>query len=246
MKKTIKMNTLIFGLLPLLTIAAKGDNLVDPKLTEEWKTVVKVDTSKSIPSDAIVLFDGQNFSQWQHVNGSDVKWTLSDNVMTVKPGTKAIQTKEKFCDMQLHIEWRSPEKVASRTGQHAGNSGVFIQGRYEVQVLNSYSNDTYANGQSGAIYKQTAPLVNATRPVMEWQSYDIIYTAPTFKENGALNTKAKVTVLHNGVVIQNNTEIKGATTYRGVPEYNAHGCEAIELQDHGSLVSYRNIWARKL
>lgn len=246
MKKITKISAFLFGIFPLFVIAANDDNLIDPKLTEEWKAVVKVDTSKSIPSDAIVLFDGKDFSQWQHADGSEVKWTLADQAMTVKPGTSGIQSKEKFCDMQLHIEWRSPEQIASRTGQNGGNSGVFIQGRYEVQVLNSYNNETYANGQAGAIYKQTAPLVNATRPVMEWQSYDIIFTAPTFKANGALNTKARVTVLHNGVVIQNNTEIDGATTYRGAPTYYAHGCEALELQDHGSLVSYRNIWARKL
>lgn len=246
MKKAIKISAFIFSIFPLLAFASNDDNLIDPTLTEEWKEVVKVDTATGIPSDAIVLFDGKNFDNWQHTDGKAVQWTLADNAMTVKPGTSAIQTKEKFCDMQLHIEWRSPEKIATRTGQSGGNSGVFIQKRYEVQVLNSYDNKTYANGQAGAIYKQYAPLVNATKPVMEWQTYDIIFKAPTFKANGGLDTKATVTVLHNGVVIQNNTEIDGATTYRGAPTYNAHGCASLELQDHGSLVSYRNIWARKL
>ncbi|MGJ8693733.1 MAG: 3-keto-disaccharide hydrolase [Thalassotalea sp.] len=229
-----------------LVFANKQDNLPDPKLTEVWQDLKRVDTSSGVPSDAIVLFDGHNLSQWQHNDGSEVKWTVADNVMTVKPGSKGIRTKESFCDMQLHIEWRSPEKVAGRTGQSDGNSGVFIQGRYEVQVLNSFDNETYANGQAGSVYKQSIPLVNASKPRLTWQTYDIIYQAPTFDDKGSVQTKANVTVLHNGVLIQNATEIQGPTTYRGKPAYKAHGCAPIHLQDHGSLVSYRNIWARKL
>lgn len=226
--------------------AFEDETKIDPKLTEEWKTVTKVDTSKNIPSDAVILFDGSSLEQWQDGEGKPVTWTLADQIMTVVPGAKGIKTKESFCDMQLHLEWRSPEQVKGKTGQHDGNSGVFIQGRYEIQVLNSYNNDTYANGQAGAIYKQYAPLVNATKPVMEWQSYDIIFTAPRFDATGKLISKARFTALHNGVLIQNNVEIEGSTTYKGQPKYQAHGCAPINLQDHGSLVSYRNIWARKL
>ena len=233
-------------LLSSISYALGSEAKIAPTLTEEWKKVIKVDTSKIIPSDAIVLFDGGSLGQWQDEDGKPVKWTLADHSMTVLPGSKGIKTKENFCDIQLHLEWRSPKQVEGKIGQHDGNSGIYIQGRYEIQILNSYNNETYANGQAGAIYKQYAPLVNATKPVMQWQTYDIIFTAPKFDLSGELTSKAKFTVLHNGVLIQNNVELEGGTTYVGQPKYQAHGCAPIHLQDHGSLVSYRNIWVRKL
>lgn len=227
-----------------LVVMAKQNDIVDPKHTEVWQKVNKVSTTGKVPSDAIVLFDGEDISHWQHGDGS-FKWTVSDGAMTVKPGKKGILTKENYCDMQLHIEWRSPEQQTGRVGQHDGNSGIYIQRRYEVQILNSYQNETYANGQAGAIYKQHIPLVNASKPRMQWQSYDIIFKAPVFKSNGKLESPAYITVLHNGVLIQNHQEILGGTTYKGTPSYKAHGCAPIYLQDHGSEVSYRNIWLRK-
>tara|TARA_R110000765_G_scaffold170687_2_gene275641 strand:+ start:5296 stop:6078 length:783 start_codon:yes stop_codon:yes gene_type:complete len=251
---------MIFGkyavLMILISFASsalsKGGDLTSPKLTEVWQPVKKIQTN-DVPSDAIVLFDGTNAGSWEHANGKligqPVKWDIENGVMTIAPRTKGpqnIRTKEKFCDMQLHIEWRIPNSLKNKQGQRDGNSGIFIQGRYEVQILNSYNNETYANGQAGAIYKQSIPLVNASKPVMEWQSYDIIYKAPKFDDKKALTEPAFITVLHNGVLIQNHTEILGSTVARGTPTYVAHGCEAITLQDHGSQVSFRNIWLRKL
>lgn len=226
--------------------AVQPELLPDPTLTEVWQKVDKVSFVKDVPSDAIVLFDGSDLEQWHHDKGQPAQWAVTDGEMTVKPGTKGIATKEIFCDVQLHIEWRSPMPIKNKTGQHDGNSGIYLQGRYEIQVLNSFNNDTYANGQAGSIYKQAIPLVNASKPPMQWQSYDIVFKAPTFNEQGKLAEHAYVTVLHNGVLIQNNTKILGSTTYRGEPAYKAHGCAPIYLQDHGSEVSYRNIWLRKL
>lgn len=236
---------MFFAIATTVNIQAQ-EHPLDPKTTEVWQSVKKVSVDQGIPSDAIVLFDGTNLDSWHHSKDNPVRWLLSDGSMTVVPGTKRISTKDSFCDVQLHIEWRSPKQVENRTGQHDGNSGIFIQGRYEVQVLNSFNNDTYANGQAGSIYKQSIPLVNASKAPMEWQSYDIIFKAPRFNENKELSEPAYVTVLHNGVLVQNHTKIHGGTRYIGKPEYKAHGCEPIRLQDHGSEVSYRNIWLRKL
>lgn len=219
-----------------------------PELTEQWEPEpAKVDPGENNapPSDAIVLFDGTDFSAWESANGEEVGWSIDGDIMTVQPKTGAIQTKQSFGDMQLHIEWRSPAKVEGK-GQGRGNSGVFLQKRYEVQVLDSYDNRTYSNGQAGSIYKQYMPLVNATRKPGEWQTYDIIYTAPVFDEDGNLQYPARVTVLHNGVLIQNNVPIKGSTSYTGLPEYKAHGKAPILLQDHNNPVSFRNIWVRPL
>ena len=154
-------------------------------------------------------------------------------------------TKQEFGDIQLHIEWRSPLKVESE-GQGRGNSGVFLQERYEVQVLDSYESRTYSNGQAGALYKQSIPLVNATRPNDQWETYDIIYSAPVFNKDGIKVKSAYITVIHNGVLIQNHQELLGTTVYIGFPENPVHGDGSIVLQDHGNLVSFRNIWLRKL
>lgn len=165
--------------------------------------------------------------------------------MTVVPGKKHIATKKKFGSIQLHVEWKTPEKTQG-DGQNNGNSGIFFQQRYELQVLGNYKNKTYANGQAGSIYKQSIPLVNASRPKEEWQVYDIIYMAPEFNEDGIKIKPAYITVFHNGVLVQNHTEIKGTTEYIGLPKNKAHGKAPLALQDHGNRVSYRNIWVREL
>lgn len=221
----------------------------DPVASELWSPVPpKVApgaTNSQAPSDAIVLFDGTDFSQWENAKGGKVDWTLEDGAMTVKRGTGMIKTKETFKDVQLHIEWRSPTELVGE-GQGRGNSGVFLMGMYEVQVLDSYSSSTYSNGQASSIYKQHIPLVNATKAPGEWQSYDIIFSAPVFGESGRALRPATVTVIHNGVLVQNHVSLLGPTEYKGVPVYNEHGEGPLTLQDHGNPVSFRNIWIRKL
>jgi hypothetical protein len=198
------------------------------------------------PSDAQILFNGDDASQWVHENGDEIKWRVSDEALTVVKETGNIYTRDGYGDCQLHIEFRTPVKVKG-DGQDRGNSGVFLQKRYEVQVLDSYDNRTYSNGQAGSIYKQHIPLVNACRKPGEWQTYDIIFIAPGFDNDGSLRSPGRITVLHNGVLIQNNVEIKGKTVYRGEPAYENHSPEEpLMLQDHGNPVSYRNIWIRKL
>ncbi|MGB3617868.1 MAG: DUF1080 domain-containing protein, partial [Catalinimonas sp.] len=157
-----------------------------------------------------------------------------------------IRTKEAFGDCQLHVEWRAPTVVKGE-GQGRGNSGVFLMGRYEIQVLDSYQNRTYANGQAASVYKQHPPLVNAARPPGQWQTYDIIFTAPRFNAEGRCVTPAHVTVLHNGVLVQHHVALLGPTEYVGLPFYRPHADKLpLELQDHGDLVSYRNVWVRAL
>ncbi len=221
----------------------------DPKVTELWEPkpakVNAMPILSEAPSDALVLFNGKDLSEWTSNDGRPAQWEVKDGVMTVVKGKGDIKTKRQFGDVQLHIEWRTPAIVESE-GQGRGNSGVFLQDRYELQVLDSYESVTYANGQAGSIYKQHIPLVNATRKPGEWQSYDIIYTAPRFSENGRMISPAYMTVLHNGVLIQNHAAIWGPTEFKGVPIYMAHGKGAIKLQDHSNPVSYRNIWVREL
>lgn len=232
----------------MVAFNATAQKKAKPEDTEVWEPVpAKVTPGKdnAAPSDAIVLFNGQNLSEWESANGEEAKWTVEDDAITVKAGTGDIRTKKKFNDFQLHIEWRSPSELKGE-GQGRGNSGIFLQERYEVQVLDSYSSKTYSNGQAGSIYKQSIPLVNATLPPGEWQTYDIIFTAPRFNEDGSVKSKARVTVLHNGVLVQNNYEIKGTTEYIGAPSYKAHDAAPIRLQDHGNPVSFRNIWLREL
>ncbi len=221
----------------------------DPKDTEVWEPeprVVTPGTMGSPPSDAIVLFNGQDLSEWTAA-GKDAPagWLVKDGAMTVVKGAGNIATKRSFGDCQLHIEFRTPAVVEGE-GQGRGNSGVFLQSRYEVQVLDSYQNRTYSNGQAGAIYKQSMPLVNACRPPGEWQTYDIFYTAPRFNADGIRIAAGRVTVVQNGVLIQNNTEIQGTTENIGMPKNMAHGKAPIELQDHSNPTSYRNIWIREL
>jgi hypothetical protein len=225
-----------------------------PEMTEYWTPQPRIVTpgaqaTSGAPSDAIVLFDGTDLSAWERVNGSPAGWTVHDGVVTVNKRTGDIRTKESFGSFQLHIEWCIPPMDASFTSQSRGNSGVYLQGKYEIQVMDSYNNETYVNGQAGSIYKQTPPLVNAMRAPGEWNVYDIIYTAPVFKEDGSYMYPPRVTVLHNGVLIQNNTEIQGTTEYIGLPKVSPHGDGKILLQSHGDPspgISYRNIWIRRL
>lgn len=197
------------------------------------------------PSDAIVLFNGKDLSQWSSKNGGPAKWEVKDGVINVTR-TGDIVSKEEFGDVQLHVEWATPSEVKGE-GQGRGNSGVFLQSRYEVQVLDSYQNKTYFHGQAGGVYKQYAPLVNACRKPGEWQTYDIIFHAPAFDDSGNVTKRATMTVLHNGVLIQDNVQVLGTTTHEGDPKYTRHPPKApIQLQDHGDAVRYRNIWVRPL
>ncbi len=221
--------------------------------TEVWFPVpVTVTTPiNGAPSDAIVLFDGKNLNQWRGVEGDAARWKVKNGVLTIAPNTGSIKTKDSFCDVQLHIEWMMPTKITDPNGkilegQARNNSGIFLQEQYELQVLDSFQNQTYANGQAGSIYKQSIPLVNASRAPGQWQTYDIIFSAPIFDAVEKLTKPARITVLHNGVLIQNNFEIQGATAWIGKPTYKAHGCAPLLLQDHGDPVSFRNIWIRKL
>lgn len=219
-----------------------------PEMTEVWEPeppVVTPGNGTAAPSDAMVLFDGTHTNEWAHKDGSPVKWKLEDGVLTVVGGTGDIFTHRSFADCQLHVEWRTPAAVNSE-GQGRGNSGVFLQSRYEVQVLDNYNNRTYSNGQAASIYKQYLPLVNACRPPGEWQTYDIIFSAPRFNEAGIRTAPAYLTVLHNGVLVQNHVPLHGTTEYRGLPQNEPHGALPIQLQDHGNSVSYRNIWVREL
>lgn len=235
------------------TPPAESPMKMKPEMTEIWepevKTVVPGKNVWDAPSDAIVLFDGKNLDQW--VSKRDPKkpapWKIvNGEYFEVVPGTGNIQTKMKFGDCQLHIEWSAPDVVESE-GQGRGNSGVFLQDRYEIQILDSYNNRTYANGQAASVYKDFPPLVNATKSPLEWNTYDIIYRAPRFKADGRLDSPAQVTVLHNGVLVQNNATINGLTLYIGLHNYaETHGEDVISLQDHGNKNQFRNIWLRKL
>jgi len=250
MKPNFKMNKSICTmLLAIMVYSISSAQITKPEASEVWKPEPKVvkpgKNDNNAPADAIVLFDGSSIDAWQHSDGSAVKWDVSDGVMTVAKGTGGIFTKDNFGDCQLHLEWRSPSVIEGE-GQGRGNSGVFFQNRYEVQVLDSYNNRTYSNGQAGSIYKQHMPLVNAMRPTGEWQTYDIIFKAPIFNKDGIKTSSGYLTVIHNGVVIQNHSEIKGTTEYIGFPKNEAHGDGPIQLQDHSNPVSYRNIWLRKL
>lgn len=250
MKTNIKSYFLLLATVAITFTSKSQNRSGDPALTEVWTPVPTIiqpgKTASDAPSDAIVLFNGKDFSSFTADQGKKVEWTLDNGSMTVKPGSGAIFTKQEFGDCQLHIEWRTPSVVKGE-GQGRGNSGIFLMGRYELQVLDNYKNVTYSNGQAGSIYKQLIPLVNACRQPGEWQSYDIIFTAPRFSSNGRLESPARITVIHNGVLVQNNATLWGATEFIGIPEYRPHKSkEPIMIQDHGDLVSFRNIWIREL
>ena len=230
-----------------------------PEDTEVWKPVPAVvtpgRTDLDAPSDAIILFGGKNEDAW--VSAEDhapARWDVHDGVLTVNKNAGNIETKRAFTNYQLHLEWREPVGIAG-TGQARGNSGVFLASTgpgddgYEIQILDSYDNATYVNGQAAAIYKQYPPLVNAMRKPGEWNVYDIVWTAPTFKADGSLDTPAYVTAFQNGVLVQDHVALLGPTLYIGKPQYKAHGSEPIKLQAHGdpsAPISFRNIWVRPL
>jgi hypothetical protein len=230
-----------------------------PEDTEVWTPVPRIvtpgRTDDAPPSDAIVLFDGRSLDQWVSVKDhGPAQWAVADGILTVNKGAGNIETKRSFGSYQLHLEWRIPAGITGE-GQARGNSGVFLASTgpgdagYELQVLDSYENKTYVNGQAASIYKQYPPLVNSMRKPGEWQTYDIIWTAPTFRDDGSVATPAYVTAFQNGVLVQNHVELKGETLYIGAPSYKRHGPAPIKLQAHGDPsppISFRNIWVRDL
>jgi hypothetical protein len=253
----LSVSVLIFS----ITVSAQKMNPADSAAkTEVWspvpKTVVPSVNGTNVPSDAIILFDGKNIDEWVSTNNikAAAKWKVEDGVLTVDKFTGNIQTKRSFIDYQLHLEWRVPSNITGE-GQARGNSGLFLASTgggdagYELQILDSYENKTYVNGQAASVYKQYPPLVNASRKPGEWQVYDVIWTAPRFNEDGSLKSPARITAFHNGVLVQNNTELKGETRWIGAPYYKKHGACPIKLQAHGDKsesLSFRNIWIREL
>ncbi len=232
-------------------LAYAADHPPEPKDTEQWTPVPPRVTPGAkpgaAPSDAIVLFDGRNLDAWKSAKAdAPAGWKVVNGEMVIAPGTGDIQTREKFGDVQLHVEWYTPRLPPDKVNQDRGNSGVFLQDVYEVQVLDTFENKTYVNGQAGSVYKQYPPLVNPGLPAEHWQTYDIVFTAPRFAADGALLSPARVTVLFNGVLVQNDVALKGGTTYIGAPIYQPHGDMPLRLQDHSHEVRYRNIWLRKL
>jgi hypothetical protein len=198
------------------------------------------------PSDAVVLFDGKNLSQWQSGGGGPAQWKVENGYVEIVKGKGTIATKQAFGDCQLHVEWAAPA-AATLEGQERGNSGVFLMGRYELQVLDSYQNKTYPDGQAASVYGQYPPLVNASRPPGQWQTYDIIFHRPRFDKQGKIARPARMTVLHNGVLVQDNVELTGPTAHKQQPPYKQHAEKLpLTLQDHGDPVRYRNIWLREL
>lgn len=242
-----------------LAATAQSAQQMKPEETEIWKPVPKVvtpgATCGAAPSDAIVLFDGKNMDQWLAVKDhSPAKWNVHDGVMTVNKAGGSIETRRRFKDYQLHIEWRIPVGITG-SGQARGNSGVFLASTgpgddgYELQVLDSYQNSTYVNGMAGSLYKQSIPLANAARKPGEWQTYDVVWTAPVFNADGSVKTPAYATVFWNGVLVNNHFELKGQTLYIGKPFYKKYDEAPIKLQAHGDKsepISFRNIWVREL
>ena len=253
----------IVGFAAVLSLAhagAQGSAPARPEDTEVWQPAPPVVTpppmeSNAGPSDAIRLFDGTSLDEWVNAkDGTPASWTVMDGRMVVDKATGNIETRRHFRNYQLHLEWRVPADVMG-TGQARSNSGVFLASTgggdrgYELQILDSYRNDTYVNGMAGSIYKQSPPLVNAARRPGEWQSYDVVWRAPTFEANGALTKPARVTVFFNGVLIQDDFELRGETVFVGTPSYTKHGDSAIKLQAHNdpsASPAFRNIWLRPL
>ncbi len=240
----------------LTACMTKPGGLPAPELSEVWTPVpprVLPGSRGGAPSDAVVLFDGKGLDAWRMASDPTrpAPWMLANGVMTVAPGSGPIATAESFMDFQLHVEWQVPAGLGGK-GQQRGNSGVFLGSTgtgsegYELQILACDDNPTYANGQAASIYKQHSPLANACAPAGQWQSYDVVWTAPRFRADGTLLSAARVTVLHNGVLVQNNVALAGETVYQGAPSYRAHGALPVKLQDHGDAVNFRTIWLRPL
>ncbi len=257
MKNTLLSLLLLTGS-TLTSYAQKTDwskkNWSKPEATEFWDVkppiVTPAQKPGDAPSDAMVLFNGTTMNQWvMSKDGSPANWNLKDGAMTVKLNTGDIQTKEQFGSCQLHVEFKIPADSKNSADPHnAGNSGVFLQERYEVQIFDSYQDEVplYSNGQCGSLYKQAIPLANACSRPGEWNTYDIFYTEPSFHPNGAVNVPAYITVVHNGILVLNHFQIQGPIAYIGVPKYEPHSKASLKLQGHGSEVSFRNIWIRPL
>lgn len=258
----MKIRTLNFLLLPIFAYCMASnaqETNAKPEDTEVWQPVPKVVTPgtncSGAPSDAIILFDGKNEDEWVSAQDhSPAKWTVADGLLTVNKSAGNIETKRSFRNYQLHIEWKIPANITG-SGQARGNSGVFLASTgpgddgYELQVLDAYNNSTYVNGMAGSIYKQAIPLVNPARKPGEWEVYDVVWTAPTFNDDGSLKTPASVTAFFNGVLVQNHFELKGQTLYIGKPFYKKYDAAPIKLQAHGDKsepISFRNIWVREL
>ena len=249
MKSIAILTFIVLSISNTLYAQEDEERKIPPFATEVYVDVPKVTPGKGDlpPSDAIVLFDGSNLDAWKKAGKDSVAgWKIEKGELVVAPKKGGIETKQKFGDIQLHIEWMSPV-LEGEKGQGYSNSGIFFMNRYELQVLNSYENETYSNGQAGSIYKQFPPLVNASTPPGTWQTYDVIFIAPKFSDKGTLITPAKLTVFHNGVLIQNGANILGGTEFRGLPKYKAHPDKLpLSLQDHTDPVRFRNIWVREL
>lgn len=263
MMASARRNLLTLATLALIALPLFAQQQAKPKPeeTEVWEPVPRVvapgTSAAAPPSDALVLFNGTTQDEWVSAeDGAPAKWSVADGVLTVSKGGGSgnIQTKRHFKNYQLHVEWKIPENITG-SGQARGNSGIFLASTgpgdagYELQILDSYNNKTYVNGQAGSIYKQTAPLVNPNRKPGEWQSYDVVWTAPTFDSAGSLKTPAYATVLFNGVLVQNHFQLQGETLYIGKPFYKAYDTAPIKLQAHGDKsepVSFRNLWVREL
>jgi hypothetical protein len=243
--------------IPLM--AQQPETSAKPEDTEVWSpeppVVTPGATDSAPPSDAIVLFNGHNLDEW--VSAQDhtpAKWVVANGIMTVNKSAGNIETRRSFHNYQLHLEWRVPKNVTGE-GQERGNSGLFLASTgpedagYELQILDSYNNKTYVNGQAASVYKQSAPLANPMRKPGEWQTYDVVWTAPTFNDDGSLKTPAYVTAFFNGIIVQNHFELKGETRYIGAPFYKKFDGAPIKLQAHGDPsppLSFRNIWVREL
>ena len=251
------MKKLIFAIAALTAVPVIALGAENREIWEPEPQLVNAPGNGAPPSDAIVLFDGSDLDQWMRIeDGEPARWQIADGAATVTPGSGTIRTRESFGSMQLHLEWR-PTDVISGSSQSRGNSGVFLHGLFEVQILDSWENPTYINGQAGSIYLQSPPLVNAARRPGEWQSYDIVFTAPVFEQE-ELVSPAYLTVFQNGILVQNNVRLAGAT-HTPEPGYQARcqpyaserlqdcsGRMPLTLQDHGQIVSFRNIWLREL
>jgi hypothetical protein len=248
----MKAKVILFFLLLIAIQTWAQQKQGDPALTEIWSPVPKtIAPGKTViadaPSDAVVLFGSiKDSSNWVNKEGKPFNWTAKDGVLTVMPFAGDLKTKQSFGDCQLHIEWRTPAEIKG-DGQGRGNSGIFLMSRYELQVLDSYNNKTYSNGQAGSIYKQHMPMANVCRQPGEWQCYDIVFIAPQFYADSSVKSPASMTVFQNGVLIQYNAALWGSMQFIGVPKYEKHASkEPLLLQDHHNPVSFRNIWIREL
>jgi len=257
MKSILRGAAIVLAMMP---IAATAQDKAKPEDTEQWSPAVpvvtpgKIDTA-SPPSDAIVLFDGTSLDHWQNVDdGAPAGWTVADGIVTVNKKAGNIETRQSFGSYQLHLEYRIPANITG-SGQARGNSGLFLASTgpgdkgYELQILDSYRNNTYVNGQAGAIYKQYPPLANPVRKPGEWQAIDVVWNKPIFAPDGSVKTPARVTAFLNGVLIQDHVALHGETLYIGKPSYTAYDRAPIKLQAHGDAsapISFRNIWVREI